>query len=73
VRDEGSNQQIAEKNMDLPPAQGRFRRQARCLDGDVETELEDYAAGQQPAVEKARVAKRIAIDPDEPEKAAGDG
>jgi hypothetical protein len=37
----------------------------------VETELEDYAAGQQPAVEKARVAKRIAIDPDEPEKAAG--
>src|SRR5262249_6950044 len=64
-------QQIADKNMDLPPARGGFRRQAGRFDGDVERELQAHAASQHPAVEIARVAERVAIDPDEPEQAAG--
>ena len=31
MRDEGGDQQIAEKNMHLPPAHGGFRRQARAF------------------------------------------
>src|SRR5215831_15618127 len=71
MRDEGGDQQIADKNMDLPPARGGFRRQAGRFDGDVERELQAHAASQHPAVEIARVAERVAIDPDEPEQAAG--
>src|SRR6478736_2777997 len=73
MRDEGGDQQIAEKNMDLPPAHGGFRRQAGRFDGDVEKELKDHATGQHPAIEIARVAERVAIDPDEPEEADGTG
>ena len=47
-------------------------RRAR-FDGDVEIELQAHAAGQHPAIEIARVAERVAIDPDEPEQADGNG
>src|SRR6185312_3859549 len=73
MRDEGGDQQIAEKNMRLSPARGGFRRQPSRFDGEVEKELQADAAGQHPAVEIARVAQPVAIDPDQPEEAEGDG
>src|SRR5689334_12566423 len=71
MRDEGGDQQIADIDMDLAPARDGFRRQAARLDGDVEAELQAHAAGQHPAVEIARIAQPVAIDPDEPEQTAG--
>src|SRR5689334_24100186 len=71
MREESGDQQIADVDMELAPACGGFRGQAGRLDGDVERELEGHAASQHPAVEIARVAKPVAIDPDEPEQTAG--
>src|SRR5215510_3712202 len=71
MRDESGNQQIADKNMDLSPARRGFRRQAGRLDAEVEKELQAHSAGQQPAIEIARIAQPVAIDPDEPEQTAG--
>src|SRR5262245_40019801 len=73
MRDEGGDQQIAVKNMDLPPERGGSRRQAGHFDGDVESELQAHAAGQHPAVEIARIAEPVAVDPDEPEQTSADG
>src|SRR5262245_9926841 len=59
--------------MDLPPAQGGSRRQTGRLHGGVEKELQADARGQHPAVEIARVAESVAVDPDEGEQANGNG
>src|SRR5690349_9029511 len=69
--DEGCDQQIAQEDMELAPARGGSWRQARRFDGDVKSKLQAHAAGQQPAVEIARVAQPVVINPDEPEQAAG--
>src|SRR5262245_15393960 len=71
MRDEGGDQQIANKDMELPPARGGFRRQSGRFGGNVETELQAHAAGQHQAVEIVLVAERVGIDPDEPEQSSG--
>src|SRR5262245_65504006 len=73
MREKCCDQQIADKDMDLPPAHGGSRRETGRLHGGVEKELQADARGQHPAVEIARVAESVAVDPDEGEQANGNG
>src|SRR5262245_7410448 len=73
MREKCCDQQIADKDMELPPAHGGSHRQAARLGGGMEKELQADARGQHPAVEIARVAQTVAVDPDEGEQANGNG
>ena len=73
MRYEGGDQKIANKNVDLAHRASGFQRQAGRFKGDVETQLQAHAAGKHPAVEIARVAQPVAIEPNNREQSAGHG
>jgi hypothetical protein len=68
MHDKSSDQQPANENVELAPARDGFWRQPVCLERDVKSELQAHAGGKHPTIEKARIAKRGAVDRYQPKK-----